>query len=291
MHKFKRLTVIVALICSFMLLFGCAKPVNEPAVNSTDEASGGYFGKPYHTVNDNIPYFADNEIVTESFEHYSELDSLGRCGVATACIGIDIMPTEDRGSIGQVKPAGWHLVKYDIVDGKYLYNRCHLIGFQLTGENANECNLITGTRYLNVTGMLPFENEVAEYVKSTKNHVMYRVTPIYDGDNLIADGVQMEAYSVEDGGKGISFNVFCYNVQPGIVIDYKTGDSYLSGDTPDESIESETVTFVINKGTRKFHLPDCDSADEIKPQNKENYSGERQQLLDTGYTPCSRCNP
>ena len=170
------------------------------------------------------PDFSENEITSVSYEYYSELDALGRCGVCIASVGQDIMPTEKRGSIGQVKPTGWHTVKYDFVDGKYLYNRCHLIGFQLTGENANKRNLITGTRYLNVEGMLPFENMVADYVKETENHVMYRVTPIFVGDELLARGVHIEAESVEDGGDGIMFNVFCYNVQPGVVLDYATGE-------------------------------------------------------------------
>ena len=186
-----------------------------------------YSGDAYIAVNGNIPFFVEEEYTTESFEYYSELDSLGRCGVTYACIGIDLMPTEDRGEIGSVKPTGWHSVKYDIVDGKYLYNRCHLIGFQLSGENANKRNLITGTRYLNIEGMLPFENLVADYVKETENHVLYRVTPIFEGDNLLAHGVLMEGWSVEDQGEGICFCVYAYNAQPGIVIDYETGDSYL----------------------------------------------------------------
>lgn len=187
-----------------------------------------YDDQPYVIVNDNVPEFNQSDYTTDPFETYSELDDLGRCGVAFANICIDIMPTEERGEIGMIKPSGWHTVKYDVVDGKYLYNRCHLIGYQLAGENANPKNLITGTRYLNVEGMLPFENEVADYVKESNNHVLYRVTPIFESDNLVASGVQMEAYSVEDNGEGICFNVFCYNVQPGIVIDYATGESYLS---------------------------------------------------------------
>lgn len=183
-----------------------------------------YSGEPYISVCGGDPDFSENEITSVSYEYYSELDALGRCGVCIASVGQDIMPTEKRGSIGQVKPTGWHTVKYDFVDGKYLYNRCHLIGFQLTGENANKRNLITGTRYLNVEGMLPFENMVADYVKETGNHVMYRVTPIFVGDELLARGVHIEAESVEDGGDGIVFNVFCYNVQPGVVLDYATGE-------------------------------------------------------------------
>ena len=179
----------------------------------------------YVAVNGNVPFFLPEEITDESFEYYSELDDLGRCGVTMACIGTDIMPTEDRGEIGSVKPTGWHSVKYDCVEGKYLYNRCHLIGFQLAGENANKKNLITGTRYLNIEGMLPFENLVADYVQETKNHVMYRVTPLFDGDNLVSHGVLMEGYSVEDEGEGVQFCVYAYNVQPGVIIDYTTGES------------------------------------------------------------------
>ena len=186
-----------------------------------------YSNDNYVVLNNNEPNFTESDYTTDSFERYSELDSLGRAKVAYANIGVDLMPTEERGSIGQVKPSGWHLVKYDIVNGKYLYNRCHLIGYQLTGENANEKNLITCTRQMNTVGMLEFENKVANYIKSTNNHVLYRVTPIYKDDNLLASGVVMEAYSVEDSGEGIKFNVFVYNVQDGVDIDYKTGDSKL----------------------------------------------------------------
>ncbi len=186
-----------------------------------------YAGASYTVLNNNIPNFADSEMSTKSYEYYSALDSLGRCGVVYACIGKDIMPTEERGTIGAVKPSGWHTVKYDCVDGKYLYNRCHLIGYQLTGENANKRNLITGTRYLNIDGMLPFENMIDDYIEKTGNNVMYRVTPFFESSNLLADGVLIEAYSIEDKGEGISFCVYCYNVQPTIVIDYKTGDSTL----------------------------------------------------------------
>lgn len=182
----------------------------------------------YVIVNDNIPYFKEEEYTTTSFEKYSELDLLGRCGVASANISKDLMPTEKRGSIGMIKPSGWHTIKYDHIDGKYLYNRCHLIGYQLTGENANEKNLITCTRSMNTKGMLQFENMVTKYIKDTGNHVLYRVTPVFEGNNLVATGVEMEAYSVEDNGKGIKFNVFVYNIEDGIIIDYKTGDSKLA---------------------------------------------------------------
>lgn len=189
-----------------------------------------YSGDAYVVLNDNLPEFTEEEKQRQdAFERYSDLDYLGRCGVAYANICEELMPTEERGSIGQVKPTGWQTVKYnDLIEGNYLYNRCHLIGYQLAGENANEKNLITGTRYLNVTGMLPFENQIADYVKETGNHVLYRVTPLFDGMNLVADGVQMEAWSVEDDGEGICFHIFCYNVQPGIEIDYSTGESRAS---------------------------------------------------------------
>lgn len=186
-----------------------------------------YNGEAYVIINNNNPDFEESYINTTSFEEYSNLDYLNRCTLAFANVSIDTMPKEERVKIGMVKPSGWHTVKYDIIDGKYLYNRCHLIGYQLTGENANEKNLITCTRYMNTVGMLKFENEVAEYVRQTHNHVLYRVTPIYDGDNLLANGVQIEALSVEDNGKGIKFNVYVYNVQDGIEIDYTNGDSKL----------------------------------------------------------------
>ncbi len=198
----------------------------EPPIQAINADSiPAYAGKPYVALNNNTPQFTEEELVTESYEYYAELDSLGRCGTVMACIGTDLMPTEERGNIGKVKPTGWQTVKYDFVDGKYLYNRCHLIGYQLSGENANKQNLITGTRYMNVDGMLPFENMVADYVHETENHVIYRVTPVFEGDNLVASGVQIEAQSVEDNGDGIYFNVYCYNVQPGVVIDYATGES------------------------------------------------------------------
>ena len=183
-----------------------------------------YSGEPYIVLNNNVPDFTEDDYTTTSFEKYSNLDALNRCGVAFANIGKDLMPTKERESIGMIKPSGWHTVKYDIVNGKYLYNRCHLIGYQLTGENANPKNLITCTRSMNTTGMLEFENQVAEYIRKTNNHVLYRVSPIFKGNNLLATGVEIEAYSVEDNGKGVSFHVFVYNIQQGIHIDYATGD-------------------------------------------------------------------
>lgn len=217
--------ILIALVLS-LLTNGLPELSYPPSVDSLQDIPA-FSGTPYVAVNGNTPAFTQEELSRSSYEFYSEQDHLGRCGYAMACIGRDIMPTEERGSIGQVKPTGWQTVKYDFVDGKYLYNRCHLIGYQLTGENANERNLITGTRYLNVEGMLPFENMIADYVKETGNHVLYRVTPVFEGSNLLAGGVLMEAMSVEDNGAGISFCVYAYNCQPGVVIDYATGESRL----------------------------------------------------------------
>lgn len=211
------------------------KPQDELVNNNSYvslDAIPAYEGKAYVAVNNNEPFFTDNDMTTIAFENYSDLDSLGRCGVAYANICKEIMPTEKRGKIGMIKPSGWHTVKYDVIKDRYLYNRCHLIGYQLAGENANLKNLITGTRYLNVEGMLPFENLVADYVNNTGNHVLYRVTPMFSGSNLVANGVLIEAKSVEDNGGGILFNVYCYNVQPGVGINYENGDSWLDGTTP-----------------------------------------------------------
>lgn len=249
-----------------------------------------YDGQPYAVINNNVPYFKESDFSEESFEQYSELDELGRCGTAFANVGIDLMPTEGRGNIGQVKPSGWQSVKYDFVDGKYLYNRCHLIGFQLTAENANKKNLITGTRFMNVDGMLPFENMTADYVKETKNHVLYRVTPVFEGDNLVASGVLMEAQSVEDQGEAIQFNVFVYNVQPGVAIDYATGNSTLAGNSGTTE-ESSIQEYVMNKKSKKFHNPDCASVSTIEKDNKESYKGAREKLIKSGYEPCGRCKP
>ena len=246
-----------------------------------------YSGEAYVAVNGNEPNFEEKDLTTESYEFYSELDHLGRCGMTVACLGQELMPTEDRESISHVKPSGWVQGQYDFVDGKSLYNRCHLIGFQLAGENANEKNLITGTRYMNTIGMLPFENMVADYIKETGNHVMYRVTPIYDGDNLVASGVQMEGYSVEDEGDGIYFNVYAYNAQPGVEIDYATGENQAA------AIEEtgEIQDFVLNTGSKKFHVPDCSGLSQTKKENQQEYQGSREMLLAQGYEACKSCNP
>lgn len=246
-----------------------------------------YSGEPFVEINGNEPDFPEEGQSGESFEFYSELDSLGRCGTAYANVGTDLMPTEKRGGIGQVKPSGWQTVKYDIVDGKYLYNRCHLIGYQLSGENANEKNLITGTRYMNVDGMLPFENMVADYVKETKNHVLYRVTPVFDGDNLLASGVQMEAYSVEDEGDGISYNVYVYNVQPGIEIDYATGDSM-----PDESDDSGKAALQGeirgNSRSKIYHCPGQSAYEEMADSKHLVIFETEQEAEEAGYRKAKR---
>lgn len=246
-----------------------------------------YSGEPYIEINGNEPDFPEEEWSEDSFEVYSELDDLGRCGTAYANVGTDLMPTKKRGSIGQVKPSGWQTVKYDVVDGNYLYNRCHLIGYQLSGENANEKNLITGTRYLNVEGMLPFENMVADYVKETENHVLYQVTPVYDGDNLVADGVQMEAYSVEDEGDGISYNVYVYNVQPGIEIDYATGESAIDeSDIPGgEAVEGEIRG---NSRSMIYHCPGQDAYEEMADSKHLVIFETEQEAEEAGYRKAKR---
>jgi DNA-entry nuclease len=240
MNTIRRMSprLLALLLALVVLLPGCEMLENIQSSVTLDDIPE-FTSEAYVVLQDNQPSFTQEEMTTTGFESYSPLDALGRCGVAYACVGLETMPTEERGAIGQVKPSGWHLAKYDCVDGKYLYNRCHLIGYQLTGENANEQNLITGTRYLNVTGMLPFENQVADYVKETGNHVLYRVTPIFQGSELVARGLQMEAWSVEDEGAGICFNVYVYNVQPGVTIDYATGESWLAQEQPPQANQSE----------------------------------------------------
>ena len=231
-----------------------------------------YSGKDIIILNNNVPNFSKSDLTTTSFEKYSPLDSLGRCGVAYSNIGTDVMPTEKRESISSVKPSGWHSVKYDVVEGKYLYNRSHLIGYQLTAENANERNLITGTRYFNATLMLPYENMVADYIKETNNHVLYRVTPVFEGNNLVATGVQMEAKSVEDNGEGIEFNVFVYNVQPGITIDYATGNSALSGEeiVKTESSDNNTTNSTTNSNSTNTNTTTNSTASNNNSTNNSN---------------------
>lgn len=319
---------IKAIGCSLLLSFSmaaCGSPAGHPAdsrigddglsstahvqtVDTVDDVPE-YSGEPYVQINDNQPEFEEYELTTVPFEKYSDLDELGRCGEAEACVGEETMPTEDRESISSVEPSGWANEKYDNVDGGYVYNRCHLIGFQLTGENANEENLITGTRYMNTEGMLPFENMVAAYIHETDNHVLYRVTPVFEEEDLVASGVQMEAESVEDGGVGICFNVYVYNVQPQITINYATGENWESSEA--ENTETDTAgtesgnkyqaqkgtsqpekqTYIVNENTEKFHTPDCSSVDDIKEKNKREYTGTRDELIEEGYEPCGICKP
>lgn len=292
--------LMTVLLLLALLLGGCSyvqpaldtQTVQENTQKSYESTDiPAYAGNSFVILDDNKPAFSKQDRErTDAFETYSNLDKLGRCGVAYANICKELMPTEERGAIGMVKPTGWHTVKYDNVEGKYLYNRCHLIGYQLAGENANEKNLITGTRYLNVTGMLKFEDQVADYVKETDHHVLYRVTPVFDGDNLVATGVEMEAYSVEDKGKGVSFHVFVYNVHPGIDIDYATGESWLADSKTTENTEKETK-YVLNTNTHKFHTENCESGRDIADNNKEVYTGRREDLINMGYEPCKRCKP
>ncbi len=249
-----------------------------------------FSGSPYVVINDNQPSFTKSDYTTKAFEKYASLDKLGRCGVTFANVCLETMPTEDRGNIGQVKPSGWVTAKYDFVDGRYLYNRCHLIGFQLTGENANTSNLITGTRYMNTQGMLPFENMIADYVKETENHVLYRVTPIFEGDNLVASGVQMEAWSVEDEGDGICFNVYCYNVQPGVTIDYATGKSHLAEEISTQEQDEILSQYVLNTSSKKIHKPTCSGAKNMSEKNKMVVnSDEIQSFVNNGYELCGSC--
>ena len=285
-----------------------------------------YAGEPSVNVNGNMPYFTKDDLAREPFMQFSALDSLGRCGVAYALLSRDTMPEGRRGGIGMVKPSGWQVSKYDWIDGKYLYNRCHLIAHALSGQNDNELNLITGTRTMNALGMLPYEEQTASYIRSTGNHVLYRVTPVFEGDNLVASGVLMEAESVEDGGEGIRFCVWCYNVEPGVVIDYATGDNCAEdpreeahpsgvendqepvvlpnkarasggdgapgggGDEPVEG-DAEIRAYVLNTNTKRFHLPDCPSVQDMKEKNKREFEGTREEAIELGYKPCGACNP
>ena len=297
MRSLRWLSLLLALL---LVLSGCIDTPKEPEGDgdgqnnpsqSFDLASlPAYSGIPYAVLYNNVPSFTQDQYTTVSYEQYAQQDALGRCGVAIACVGRDLMPTEERGDISSVKPTGWHSVQHG---GQYLYNRCHLIGFQLSGENANERNLITGTRYFNVEGMLPFENQVADYVKETGNHVLLRVTPIYNGNDLVARGVQMEAFSVEDGGADVCFNVFVYNVQPGITIDYATGASWQSGEAPNTGAQNgaEAQEYVLNTSTKRFHYPHCSGVSDMNPANRQTVTATRDSLLSQNYVPCGICRP
>ncbi len=294
MHKKGRtgIGLILAVLCLLFTSCGVPQPLDDAVSYSVTEIPE-YTGEAYVVIDDNQPNFSQEDLTDVSFESYSELDSLGRCQTAYANVGRDLMPTQERGSIGQVKPTGWHTVKYDTVDGKYLYNRCHLIGYQLTAENANKENLITGTRYMNTQGMLPFENMVADYVKETDHHVLYRVTPYFSGDDLLAKGVQMEGYSVEDEGDGICFNVFVYNVQPGIHIDYETGESRLADsgqgneNTNDEweakDTDQENMEIRGNSRSMIYHCPGQASYDDMADSKYLVVFSSEDEAVEAGY--------
>lgn len=312
MHRLlkKKLLLLTAVVTVMFAMAGCSMSADYTSVQSfslEDIPEGSDTG--YVFINGNEPEFTEEEYTTDAFEAYSPLDYLGRCGPAYACLGRELMPTEERESISHIHPSGWQSVQYDNVEGGSLYNRSHLIGFQMSGENDNEENLITGTRYMNAYVMLPFENLVADYIRDTGNHVLYRVTPVYEGSNLVASGLQMEALSVEDGGADICFNVYVYNVQPGIEIDYATGNSWLSDDasagdagaadksgSSDSKLSgsgnsSEVHSYVLNTSSKKFHDPDCGSVYDMSPSNRSNFKGNRADLIKQGYAPCGNCKP
>lgn len=286
-----RIKKLLCLLLAALLLTGCTQIVPAaPAISL--EAIPAWSGDPWVTIDRNIPGFTAEDLTLEPFEQYSPLDELGRCGTAYACIARELMPTDDRESISSVTPSGWVNKKYDFIDGKYLYNRCHLIGFQLTGENANKRNLITGTRYLNIEGMLPFENMVADHVKEEDHHVLYRVTPIYQEGALVCSGVQMEGFCVECSESKFNedkfmFHVYCYNLQPGVLIDYMTGQSVIS-EIGQNSVEK---TWILNTSSKKFHTPDCSNTTNISDKNREMITCTRDELIYRGYEPCGICKP
>ncbi len=297
---------ILSVLLAAIAVFACACTPPEQRQTFSLTSVPAYSGAAYVELDDNKPDFTEKEKkCTKSFEKYSRLDELGRCSTAFANVSVKTMPTEKRGSISSVRPTGWVQKSYGFIRDGMLYNRCHLIAYQLTGENANERNLITGTRYMNTEGMLPFENKVADYVRSTRNHVLYRVTPIFDGDNLLASGVEMEAWSVEDNGAGVCYDVYCYNVQPGVAITYASGrsksDGTISGRSRTKGSTSSAASkrktssaqtkYVLNTGTMKFHRSNCSAVPTIAPENKRTYSGKRRNLIKKGYTPCGMCNP
>lgn len=288
MRRKRWLPIVLAILVA--LAWFLRKP-DVPTYSDSVLNVPSFAGEPFVVINDNNPEFTENELTQKAYEYYSELDSYGRCGYAMACVGIELMPTEERESISSVKPSGWVQAQYSWVDGDSLYNRCHLIGFQLTGENANKQNLITGTRYMNVEGMLPFENMIADYIKETGNHVLYRVTPVYDANNLVARGVQLEAASVEDKGAGICFNVYVYNNQPGVIIDYATGESRAENSDNNDKTDSSVSNYILNTSSKKFHTSTCAQAKAISKDNVKAFSGTKDELLAEGYTAGKCCNP
>ncbi len=284
-------TILAALL---VVLLNLLFPSQEPGTNTNVDLYSipDWSGEAYVVLNQNVPTFTAEELVAEGFEEYAELDALGRCGVTYACVAQSLMPTEGRGDISSVKPTGWVNKAYDFVDGKMLYNRCHLIGFQLTGENANKRNLVTGTRYMNVQGMLPFENMVADHVKEEDHHVLYRVTPHFAAEELVCRGVSMEAQCVQCSKSQyeedwFQFHVYCYNVQPGVEIDYATGDNQAA----EQSFAGETADYVLNTSSQKFHTPDCSGAQSITGDNRQEVTCTREELIQKGYEPCGNCKP
>lgn len=288
----RRAAGLAALFVCALVLTACTglgpQQLHEGDI-SLDEVPA-YSGEPYVEINGGRADFTDEEMVADAYESYSDLDDLGRCGTAEACAGEELMPTAERERISEVHPTGWHRDEYDFIEGELLYNRCHLLAYSLTAENANEKNLITGTRYMNTEGMEPFESMTAGYIHRTGNHVMYRVTPIFKEDNLVASGVHMMAKSVEDDGEGLEFNIYCYNVQPGVSIDYATGDNWLSTET---LITEEDVsgTYILNTNSMKFHRPSCPGVVDMNESNREEYKGSRAALIEQGYEPCGSCRP
>ena len=279
-------------ILSLLPIFFLILSINTYAFDQEDIPA--YENLPYSEINGNVPFFDESDLTTSSYETYLPFDDLGRCQAASACLGPETLPTEKRDAIGRIKPSGWHTVKYpDQIEDLYLYNRCHLIAYELSAENDNEYNLVTGTRYMNVSGMLPFENKTTDYIKTTGNHVLYRSTPVFKDNELVCRGVLIEALSVEDHGDGICFCVFCHNVQPGIEIDYATGDSHATENTASVTDSKPNVSdlYVINKRSGVFHHPDCDSVNNMAKRNKETTGKTREQLLSEGYHPCQNCNP
>lgn len=318
-------TIVIAVFALYIT--GCQSRSEDAANNSsgvspTSDASNNagslaafsyaevppYSGELSVEINGNVPYFSDEELNLNPLEYYSDLDPLGRCGMAVALVGLETMPNEPRGSIGMIKPTGWQISEYDWIDGKYLFNRCHLIAYSLAAENDNPLNLITGTRAMNTQGMLPYEERVVTYIDQTGNHVLYRVTPVFEGDNMVASGVLMEAKSIEDGGSGICFCVWCYNIEPGVVIDYTTGDNwasdsveedYSSGEAASQEVgadnppaqSEQAQTYILNTNTHRFHYPDCPSVSDIKEKNKKVVEASREEILEKGYEPCGACKP
>lgn len=300
----KLMILLVCIMTTLMTITGCNNEISDKLNAKYQETDNlittngfdlsqipAYTNNPVYEYNNNIPLFTETEITTSAYENYTELDKLGRVQTATACLGEETLPTQPRGDISSIKPTGWQSVKYDCVDNLYLYNRCHLIAHELAGEDANEKNLTTGTRYMNINGMLPYENMTRAYIDDTGNHVMYRVTPMFIQEELVCRGLLIEAYSVEDNGRGLQFCVYCYNVQPNIIIDYQTGNSQLENTSNPDDTPSQTKTYILNTNSKTVHTPNCSSANKISENNKQEYTGSLSDLLNEGYKTCNICKP